>query len=111
LALGTALGAGLWFSALHVKYRDVRFVVPFLTLVGLFITPITYPFALVPDNLQPLYALNPMVGVLEVWRWTLFGHMNAPVWLVAVPVVTAALLIVSGALYFRHAERNFADVI
>lgn len=111
LAVGTALGLGLWFSALNVRYRDVRFIVPFLTLVGMFITPIVYPFDLVPTDLQPLYAVNPMVGVLELYRWALFGEMSTYWWLIGIPIVTSFVLIVTGALYFRRAERDFADLI
>jgi lipopolysaccharide transport system permease protein len=77
LAFGLVLGAALWLSALNVRYRDVRQVVPFLVLVGLFVSPIIYPFNQVPDNLQSLYALNPVAGLLEVYRWTLFG---TPAW-------------------------------
>ena len=76
LALTHGAGSPLWLSALNVRYRDIHHVVPFLILVGLFISPITYPFSLVPDNLQPLYALNPVVGMLELYRWTLFGTSN-----------------------------------
>ena len=73
LAMTTALGLGLWLAGLNVRYRDVSLLVPFLVLVGLFITPITYGFELVPAYLQPFYALNPMVGVIELFRWSLFG--------------------------------------
>ena len=73
LALGVALGLGLWFSALNVKYRDFGVLVPNVVMVGLFITPIMYPFSLVPEELQPFYALNPMVGVLEAFRWSVLG--------------------------------------
>jgi lipopolysaccharide transport system permease protein len=111
LALATALGAGMWLSALHVRYRDVQHVVPFLILVGLFVTPVTYPFSLVPHALQPLYALNPMVGVLEVYRWTLFGQMSVSGWLVLIPVCVSAILLVTGTLYFKRVEHAFADLI
>jgi lipopolysaccharide transport system permease protein len=109
LAMATALGLGLWLSSVAVRYRDVQHVVPFLTQVGLFITPIVYPFDLVPDRLQPLYALNPMVGVMEAWRWTLFGEMTASPLVVLVPAVGGAILIFTGAIFFRRAERTFAD--
>ena len=111
LAVATAFGSGLWFSALNVRYRDFRFLVPFLLLAGMFITPVIYPFGLVPEALQPLYALNPMVGVLELYRWMLFGHMTADWYLILIPVFTSLVLIVTGALYFRRAERSFADLI
>ena len=111
LALAVALGLGLWLSALHVKYRDVQVLVPFFVQVGLFITPILYPFHLVPQNLQPLYALNPMVGVLELYRWMLFDGSDWPGAIVLIPVAAAIVLLVSGALFFQRAERTFADMI
>lgn len=111
LALVVAEGAGLWLSAVNVRYRDVAQLLPFLTLVGLFVTPIVYPFGLVPSYLRPVYALNPMVGVLEVYRWCLFGHMTAAWWIVLIPLATALLLFFSGLIYFRRAELTFADVI
>ena len=111
LTLIVALGAGLWLSALNVRYRDIRLVVPFLILVGLFVTPIVYPFDVVPESVQPIYALNPMVGVLEAYRWMLFPGADWPGWLIAIPLVPAIVLLVSGAWYFTRAERDFADVI
>ncbi len=112
LALATALGCGLWLSALHVRYRDVALVVPFIVQVGLFVTPIVYPLSIIPHNLQPLYALNPMVGVLEAYRWCLFPGNGGPAWyIVAIPIVESILLILTGALYFARSEREFADVI
>lgn len=111
LCMLVGLAGGLWFSALNVRYRDVQHIVPFLILVGLFITPVMYPFDLVPSNLQPLYALNPVVGVLELYRWMVFGTLTAPVGVIVIPVVTSALAIASGLVYFRSASRTFADVI
>jgi lipopolysaccharide transport system permease protein len=111
LATAVALAGGLWFAAWHVRYRDVQHLVPFLLLVGLFVTPIVYPFSLVPEYAQAFYALNPMVGVLEIYRWMLFGDLAAPWYAVLVPFVVSAVALVGGALYFRAAERTFADVI
>jgi lipopolysaccharide transport system permease protein len=111
LALAVALGLGLWLSALHVRYRDVQVLVPFVIQIGLFVTPILYPFDLVPENLQPLYALNPMVGVLELYRWMLFDGSDWPGAIVLIPVAAAIVLLVSGALFFQRAERSFADMI
>jgi lipopolysaccharide transport system permease protein len=111
LTLVVALGAGLWLSALNVKYRDIRLVVPFLIMIGLFVTPIVYPFDSVPETVQPFYAINPLVGVLEAYRWMLFPDADWPGWLLAIPLATAAILLVSGAYYFTRAERSFADVI
>lgn len=110
LASLTALGFVLWFSALNVKYRDIGQVVPFLLLVGLFITPIIYPFEQVPANLQPFYAINPMVGVLQAFRWAMLST-EWPGLLLAIPVTTSIVLLVTGAVYFKRAESNFADYI
>ena len=111
LTLAVALGIGLWLSALNVRYRDIRLAVPFLILVGLFVTPIVYPFDVVPDAAQPIYAINPMVGVLETYRWMLFPDAEWPGVLLAIPLASAAVLLVTGAWYFTRAERDFADVI
>ena len=111
LAFGFVLGLALWLSALNVRYRDVHQVVPFLTLVGLFVAPITYPLDQVPGNLQTLYAVNPVVGILEAYRWTLFGSTDWPVIALAISVVATVALLVTGAAYFQRAERTFADVI
>jgi lipopolysaccharide transport system permease protein len=114
-ALFIALGLALWFSALNVKYRDFALGVPTLTLIGLFITPITYPLDLVEQTIneqfQFLYALNPMVGVLESYRWALLGTPLPDFQLLIVPVVASVILLVSGALYYQRAQANFADVI
>jgi lipopolysaccharide transport system permease protein len=110
LAVAVALGLGLWLSALHVEYHDVQILVPFLVQVGLFVTPVIYPFDLVPEDLQPLYSLNPMVGVLELYRWVLFGS-DWPGAIILIPVVAGALLLLGGAIFFQRAERSFADVI
>jgi lipopolysaccharide transport system permease protein len=111
LAIAAALGAGLWLSALNVKYRDVTLIVPFLLLVGLFLTPNFYSFDIVPGSLQPvIYALNPMVGVVEGFRWALLGT-DFPGPLLAIPVAMSAILIVTGALYYERAQKSFADVI
>jgi lipopolysaccharide transport system permease protein len=111
LVLASALGFGIWLAALNVRYRDVGVAVPFVIQLGLFVTPVIYPFSLVPDNLQPLYAINPMVGVLELFRWMLFPEAPFPGWLIAVPVIMAAITLVAGGRYFARAERDFADVI
>jgi len=111
LTAATVFGAALWLSALNVRYRDIQQVVPFLILVGLFISPITYPFNLVPENLQLVYALNPVVGLAEASRWALFGTTDFPALVILVPIVGSIVLLVSGAAYFQRAERGFADVI
>jgi lipopolysaccharide transport system permease protein len=111
LVLATALGFGIWLAALNVRYRDVSVAVPFVIQTGLFITPIIYPFSLVPDAAQPFYALNPMVGVLELYRWMLFADAPFPGWIVLVPLVIVPIALVAGSRYFGRAERDFADVI
>jgi lipopolysaccharide transport system permease protein len=106
-----AIGVGLIFSALTVRYRDVQLLVPFLITVFLFMTPVMYPFELVPKGAQPFYALNPIVGVLELFRYCLFGIFTGPVWMVAVSAVAAVVTLFAGLAYFQHAESGFADVI
>jgi lipopolysaccharide transport system permease protein len=106
----TALGVGLLTSAANVRYRDVHLIVPFFILVGLFVTPIVYPFDLVSEQLQPIYSINPMVGVLEAYRWMLLG-VEPKLYTLLVPLVVSPLLVVAGAVYFRRAEQNFADLI
>jgi lipopolysaccharide transport system permease protein len=111
LALVTALGVGLWMSALNVQFRDVRYVVPFLTQFWMFATPIAYPSSLLPEPWRTLYGLNPMVGVVEGFRWALLGSAEAPGPIVAASALAALILLVSGALYFRRMEQTFADVV
>lgn len=111
LVLITALGFGVWLAALNVRYRDVGVAVPFVIQLGLFVTPVIYPFSLVPAHLQPLYALNPMVGILELYRWMLFPEAPFPDPLVLLPLIIAPIALVTGARYFARAERDFADVI
>ena len=111
LALITALGVGLWLSALNVMYRDVNYILPFLTQFWLFITPIAYPSSMIPEKWQLLYALNPMTGVVEGFRWALLGTETAPGPMLAVSSTIAVLVLVSGLFYFRRMERTFADQI
>lgn len=111
LALVTALGAGLWLSALNVEYRDVRYAIPFLTQFWLFITPIAYPSSMVPEQWRVLYGINPMVGVVEGFRWALLGTGAPPGPLMFVSVLAALALFVSGLYYFRRMERTFADKV
>jgi lipopolysaccharide transport system permease protein len=111
LALVTALGIGLWLAALNVHYRDVRYTVPFLTQFWLFATPIAYPSSLLGEPWRTVYGLNPMVGVVEGFRWALLGTNTAPGAAIAVSSTAALLLLLGGALYFRRMEDTFADVI
>ena len=110
LAFLTAIGAGLWLAALNAEYRDVRYVLPFLTQLWLFASPIVYPSSLVPEPWRVLYALNPMVGVVDGFRWALLDTRPPGATLVA-SVLAALALATGGAMYFRRMERAFADVV
>jgi lipopolysaccharide transport system permease protein len=111
VAFVVVLGAALWLSALNVKYRDVHQVIPFVILVGLFVSPIIYPDTLVPDSLNALYVLNPVVGLMEAYRWALFANSDTSLLVSLIPVAEGILLVFTGAVYFQRAERTFADVI
>ena len=111
LAFMTALAAGLWLSALNVEYRDIRYVIPFLTQFWMFVTPIAYPSSLVPDRWRWIMSLNPMTGVVEGFRWCLLGSGLAPGPLLALSVAAVAALLFGGLLYFRRMERTFADLV
>ncbi|MEW6145845.1 MAG: ABC transporter permease [Thermodesulfobacteriota bacterium] len=111
LAMATALAVSLWLSALNVQYRDVRHLIPFLTQIWLFLTPIAYPSSLVPEKWRFLYGLNPMAGVVEGFRWALLGQSNGSWPLVIVSSIMVVCLLIGGLLYFRRMERTFADVI
>jgi lipopolysaccharide transport system permease protein len=109
MAMATAFGAGLWLSSLNIKYRDIRYVVPFLIQIWLFASPVVYSSNLLPERYQLIYALNPMTGVIEGFRWALLGT-RPPASIIGVSVVIILVLIVSGVYYFRRSERYFADV-
>jgi len=111
LALVTALGIGLWLSALNVVYRDIGYILPFLTQLWFYVTPIVYSSNEIPERWQVLYGLNPMVGVVEGFRWALLGTETAPGPMMAVSAVVAVLLLLSGLFYFRRMERTFADTV
>jgi lipopolysaccharide transport system permease protein len=111
LALVTCLGVSFWFSALNVQYRDIRHVLPFVVQLWMFATPIAYPSSLVPARFRAIYAINPMVGVVEGFRWALLGTNTAPGVMVIVSSVIALLVLVSGAYFFRRMETTFADIV
>jgi lipopolysaccharide transport system permease protein len=111
LMLITALGVGLWLSALNVEYRDVRYAIPFVNQFWLFITPVVYSSSLVPERWQVVYGLNPMTGVVEGLRWALLGVGKGPSPMLIVSVVIALALFVSGILWFKHREETFADTL
>jgi lipopolysaccharide transport system permease protein len=111
LAFVTSLGVSLWLSAMNVQFRDVRYTIPFLTQAWLFLTPIAYPSSMLPEPWRTLYSINPMVGVVEGFRWALLGTDTAPGLMVIISSIVAILLLLSGAFYFRRMERTFADVV
>lgn len=111
LALATSLAVGLWLAALNVQYRDVGYILPFLTQLWFFATPVAYSSSLVPEQLRFWYGLNPMVGVVEGFRWALLGKTGAPGPLVLVAALVVAVLLAGGLVYFRRMEQTFADVV
>jgi lipopolysaccharide transport system permease protein len=111
LAAVTSLGVGLWMSALNVKYRDVRYAVPFLIQLWLFVTPVAYPSSLLSEPWRTVYGLNPMVGVVEGFRWSLLGTGPAPSLMLAASASIALIILIAGSFYFRRMERTFADLI
>lgn len=111
MALVTALAVGIWLAALTVEYRDVRHLLPLLTQVWLLATPIAYPSSLLPEPWRTVSGLNPMAGVVEGFRWALFGKSSANGSVIAVSLVVIAALLVSGIVYFSRHERRFADLL
>jgi lipopolysaccharide transport system permease protein len=111
LALVTSVGVGFWLAALNVQYRDVRYAVPLVVQLWLFATPIAYPSSLLAEPWRTVYALNPMVGVVEGFRWALLGTATAPGAMLFVSSVAALVVAVGGALYFRRMEQTFADIV
>ncbi len=112
LALVTSLGTALWLAAMNVQFRDVGYIVPFITQFWMFATPIAYPSSLIEDPLlRTLYGINPMVGVVEGFRWALLGVETAPGPTILVSSLVALTLLIGGAFYFRRMEKTFADVV
>mgnify|MGYP006283547679 CR=1 FL=1 len=115
LAALTALGFGLWLSALNVRYRDVKYVVPYLVQIGMYITPVVYGSTLIPERFRFLLGLNPMTGVVEGFRWALLGNRlagaQAPGGLFVISIAITLIVLVSGFIFFRHTEHSFADII
>ena len=111
LVIFTSLGVSLWLSALNVQFRDVKYVIPFLTQFWLFATPIAYPSSLLHEPWRTLYGLNPMVGVVEGFRWAMLGAKTAPGPMMIVSASVASLVLASGAIYFRRMEKIFADIV
>jgi lipopolysaccharide transport system permease protein len=111
LTMATAVGVGLWLSALNAQYRDVRYTLTFIVQLWLFASPVAYSSTLVPVRWRPFYGLNPMAGVIEGFRWALLGKSQAPGTMLWVSVVVVALVLVGGLYYYRRMEKTFADVV
>ena len=111
-AIGAALGAGLWVAALNVKYRDFRYIIPFIVQFGLYISPVGFSSSVIPETWRLIYAVNPMVGIIDGFRWTLLRGQEAPYWPgFMISMALVLLLLVTGTSFFRRTERSFADVI
>jgi lipopolysaccharide transport system permease protein len=112
IAFAASMAGGLWIAALNVRYRDFRYIVPFIVQIGLYISPVGFNSSIVPDKWRLLYSLNPMVGVIDGFRWAILGgeyQLYLPGFLLSLGLV--ALILVSGIVYFRKTEKTFADVI
>lgn len=111
LSMLSALSVGLWLTTLNVKYRDIGHIIPFLVQVWMYASPVAYPVSIVPEKWRLLYSLNPMVGVIEGFRWAILGT-ERPDWMVMiVSSLVVVVLLVSGLVYFKRMEQTFADVI
>src|SRR5215210_155449 len=111
ILLATALGVTAFLAAVNVRYRDVRYVVPFTVQMWLFITPIAYPSSLLDEPVRTLSAVNPLVGVVEGFRWAVLGSVDAPLGLIAISGLSAVVIVIAGLAYFDRVERSFADLI
>lgn len=112
VAFAIAVGTGLWVAALNVKYRDFRYIIPFVVQFGLYVSPVGFSSSVIPDKWRFFYSLNPMVGVIDGFRWSVFGG-KAPIYLPGfiLSLGLVALILVSGVVYFRRTEKTFADII
>ena len=111
LALVTSLAVTFWLSALNVVYRDVSYIIPFLTQIWMFASPVAYPVSLVPEKWRLFYSLNPMVGVIEGFRWALLGKESPDFGVMVLSTAVVLVIFLSGIVYFKHMERTFADII
>jgi homopolymeric O-antigen transport system permease protein len=112
LAFGSAFGAGLWLCALNVRYRDFRYIVPFIVQFGLYLSPVGFSSNIVPEGLRLIYALNPMVGVIDGFRWALLrGQSPLADYALIASIIVTSVLCLSGIWYFRRTEKTFADII
>jgi lipopolysaccharide transport system permease protein len=106
-----ALGLGMIFSSLNVKYRDIKYIIPFLLQLWLFATPIIYPISILPEKYKLLVALNPMTGIIEAFRFTVIPNKQVDLWLILYSVVVSLLLFLAGLMHFRKTEKSFADTV
>ena len=112
IAFTAAMGAGLWIAALNVKYRDFRYIIPFVVQFGLYVSPVGFSSAIVPEQWRLWYSLNPMVGVIDGFRWAILGADSQVYWQgFALSIILVVLIFVSGIIFFRRTEKTFADVI
>jgi lipopolysaccharide transport system permease protein len=111
LAVLTALGVGLWLSALNAIYRDIRYVIPFLVQFWMFASPVAYPSSLVPERWRWLYGLNPMAGVIEGFRWALTGQGQPPGLILGISAAMVSTLVLAGMAYFQRMEGTIADLV
>ncbi len=112
IAIMSAFGASLWFSALNVKYRDVKHIMPFIVRMGIYISPVGFMSSVIPEKWQFWYCLNPMVGVIDGFRWAILGEQFEPYWPgFWVSLIMVVFILISGLYYFRNAEKTFADII
>jgi len=111
IAMMFALGLGLCLGPLNVRFRDVKHALPFLVQIGMYASPVVYPVSIVPEHWRLLYSLNPMVGVIEGFRWSLLGTQKPDVVAIVISVVVVTVILAAGLVYFRKMERSFADVI
>jgi lipopolysaccharide transport system permease protein len=111
VTLMTAVAAGLWLAPLNARYRDIGYTIPFLTQFWFFVSPVTYPLSLVPQKWRLLYGLNPMVGVIEGFRWALLGKQSPDFAVTFVSVIVVAVLLATGVVFFKRMERTLSDVI
>ena len=112
MAIAVAIGAGLWIAALNVKYRDFRYIIPFVVQFGLYISPVGFSSNIVPEQWRLLYSLNPMVGVIDGFRWAILGG-DTQLYLpgVLLSLLLVMVMLITGIIYFRKTEKTFADVI
>lgn len=111
MAVSAGVGVGLWLAPLNAQYRDVGHAIPFVTQAWLYASPVAYPLSLIPERWRMVYALNPMVGVIEGWRWALLGNRSLDLGVVGVSAVVVVVLVFSGLVLFKRMERSFADVV